>query len=490
MACSALLIMGPWRASGQNRVNQQNQNRIQRIPRINSPNAQNQAFRSATDLYSNASRQQNQPGRLNLNQSSSANQNRLGRTTNRNQRPSLRNRTQPGGQIGAAAAPNVPARARPQAKSNVRRVQRAQQASTQPDKFALPAFSISPLIETDTVYFSPPDLSARTGRRFATPLFFYNVSESPIDRFDLWIRYDPELLDPVWIDFTAIKPLLDGDIQPQVWRERGFIRLEGKFASPVTRLIQPLATFNWQAGETPTVTEVVIEAPPGEEFGIFEGSINRLQLSQVGNRGVVPLQVRIISGEEADEYFRFVGPGEDPLAPAIRRNRGVHLTLVAARDRVLPGEVSTVDIVVVNPDLVPFDQLRVRLRFDPESVQILDADEENYITQGINIYDGAFHDTMPFEVHLKNEVDPRLGVIDYVVGSSVGVRPYPSRPVARIVYRMKREAGSAFFWFEGVDPLSGALLSDVLARGRSVLGSDSDRPTEGLHNVVIRVAPL
>jgi hypothetical protein len=60
---------------------------------------------------------------------------------------------------------------------------------------------------------------------------------------------------------------------------------------------------------------------------------------------------------------------------------------------------------------------------------------------------------------------------------------------ARIVFRMKREAGAAVMWFEGLDPYSGRLVSDVRARGRSLLGNNHGRPADALHGVSILVGP-
>src|SRR4029077_12270774 len=104
---------------------------------------------------------------------------------------------------------------------------------------------------------------------------------------------------------------------------------------------------------------------------------------------------------------------------------------------IAPGETSTLDVALINPNLVEFDSLKFRLHFDPEIVEVLDADENNYITQGINIYDGGFHGTMAFDRHSANQVDPLRGTIDYNVGNLTGTYPYPSGTLARVVFRMK-----------------------------------------------------
>ena len=393
--------------------------------------------------------------------------------------------------LAAGQTGNTPQRARPQARSRRPQSQTARRnQGVRGEGPLFPAFQVSPLITTDTVYFAPSEVTTNVGKRFSTPLFFYNPNNHRIDHFDLWIHYDPELVEPVWVDSSEIEASLKGPMTREVWRDRGYIHLEARFGPALQRLNQPVAILNWRAAKTAANTSISIAPPPGEGIGVYEGSINCLEISRIGNRGLVDLTVRILDEGLDGELLRMVAAGEDPLEPRFREGRGVHLALVPAEEEVLPGEISTLEVFVINPDLIAFDEVRFRLRYNPMEVDILDADEGNYITRGINIYDGDFHDTMPFEAHEKNAVDPVHGIIDYVVGSGRGVRTYRSGAVARIVFRMKRKAGSAAFWFEGLNPLTGRYVSDVRARGRSLLGPTTGRAAEGLHHAAIRVAPL
>ncbi len=392
----------------------------------------------------------------------------------------------------------APARAAAQGKSAVPKGAKAGAAkgktSGKAESVPLPAFVINPAIRSTTLYFQPSQVKTTKDHRFSSSLVFFNDKGLPIDRIDLWLHFQPEVLDPVWINLKDIKEQLAGEPRHEVQRESGYIHIHGIFKSPNTQVLQPIATINWAARQGPTTAIVSIEPPPGEESGLFAGATNALELSDIGNDGLVPLEVRIFESEEEteenDEALRIVQPGEDPTIPDPAKNRGVHLALVPREKNVTRGGVSTMDVVVMNPLLVEFDELRFQLRYDPETVEILDADEDNYIVDGLNIYDGGFHEKMPFDAHLANTVNPRRGTVDYWVANSNATRAYPSGPVARVVYRVKKaapESRNAAFWFQSEDA-TGVTLTSVSARGRNVLGQAENEPGKALHNAIVAVA--
>lgn len=410
------------------------------------------------------------------------------RSRQRERRPPIRGGVNPFAPPDAVG--EAPARARPQERSKVDRIGGGRRTSSQASVGEFPRFEISEVIQSETVYFLPPDMKVDLEERFSTPIVFYNPNGRQVDHIDFWVRYNPELIDPVWVDMRSLEPLLTEPLDPEVWRSKGFIHVSAKLKVPLTQMANALATINWRAIHPTQRTQIKLESPEGEMIGLYENGENVLE-SQIGNKGIVAMQLKIRDpNAEENTGIIEVASGEDPFLPTEREGRGVHLALVPKDEMVLPGEVSTVDISLISPDVVPFDELRVRIRFDPEAVEILDADEGNYITEGVNIYDGGFHESMPFEFHGKNWVDQGRGIIEYAVGSAAGLRSYPSGTVARIVFRMKRDAGSTIFWFEGLDPLSQEYVSDVRARGRSLLGPATGRGQEALHNALVEVAPI
>ncbi len=390
----------------------------------------------------------------------------------------------------ATATPGSGGRAAPQGKSAIPKPKKGPAGKAAATAAPLPPkYQLSSKIQSNTLYFFPSKISAVANQRFSAPLLFYNARGDAMDHFDLWMHYNPEVLEPVWINMDEIKDDLDGPMERDLWRNRGYLRLRGKFKAPLPQLVQPLFTINWQARGTPTQTEIEFSPPSGCQGGIFAGEKNCLALSDVGNRGLVSLEVRVAPSEEnlKDDRPTVIARGEDPFLPGVILERGVHLALTSAKTDVESGQIATLDVALINPDWIPFDSLRFRLRFDPQIVEILDADENNYITKGINIYDGGFHDAMPFDLHLANEVNSNAGTIDYRVGDLQGVHSYPSGAVARVVFRVRQDAAEALFWFDAGSDTEGPLC-DIRARGRSILGNPGEKPAESLHNLRIAVS--
>lgn len=393
---------------------------------------------------------------------------------------------------GQGQAEGVPARSAPQAASAAPGRARSRGGATGAavvvgDPGVMPKFELSEKIQSAAVYFSPAQVSTRPGERFSTPVAFFNPSARAIDRMEIWLKYPPDLLEPVAADTAELEPFAGGTIERSVWRKEGLVRIAAEFATPLKQLVQPLFSMGWRALDTPAAARVSLEAPAGETMGLFSDGVDVLSASAVGNRGVVSLEVLVAEDGEAldDRPLRILAPYSDPSVPDVRRGFGVRLGILPRSERVAAGEISTLDVVLMNPDVVEFDELRFRLRFDPEAVEILDADENNYSTNGINAYDGGFHTTHPFDRHWANHADLAAGFVEYHVGVSGGPRPYPSGTIARVVFRMKREVGGTTFWFDGVDPLSGRMITDVRANGESLLGSETVPPEEALHNATV-----
>lgn len=397
------------------------------------------------------------------------------------------------------AAEGVPARAAPQAASKRARGGAAGggggSTSMLPEDVSIPEFKISNLIQSDSLYFSPAEIQTPRGWRFSSPLHYYNAGGHAVDRLDLWIKYSPELLEPVTINVDGLRANGAINILNEVYREWGYVRIRATFDPVMTQLLLPVATINWRAIAGPATAFINVEAPPNESCGLFAGDGSAIYNPQILNKGLVSLRVRIgedYSALEGDDpAFRFIGAGEDPMVPSSNELRpGVRLGLLPQTSHLEQGDLSTLDVVIINPALVAFDRLQFRLRYNPDDIEVLDADEDNYITRGVNIYDGGFHDAMPFDLHAANNVNADSGAIEYSVGNQNASYPYPTGTVARVAFRVKRASGAAFFWFEGSDPASGTRASDVLTRGRSVLGNPNETADKALHNVMLNIGRM
>jgi hypothetical protein len=399
--------------------------------------------------------------------------------------------TQPGTQLSTTPG-GGPARAVPQGVSVVTRQATGRARSDfGPKPLKLPEVHISPEARSNAVYLTPPFQHVAPGDRFINRLVCYNARADRIDRIDLWVRYDTRLVEPVWVDVEPLKALSGNRLTVRGWREEGYVRIEATLSPPLIEAVKALAEIHWRAKEPSLGTRIELEAPPGERVALYGKGQNLLQATYLSSAPTFGENVRIAPRDQPDVGMRMVEETRRldlpslPTAPAER----VRLAIVAPDEFVDAGAEATADVVLLNPAAAPIDTLRFRIRYDPRAVQILDADENNYIAKGINIFDGDFHEAFPFEYHARNRVDPASGTIDYEVGATRGPIPYPGGTVARIAYRLLRQADKAAFWFEWRDPVTGEATTAVAGDGRSLIDLGDAPASSVLHGVRVAVRP-
>jgi hypothetical protein len=356
----------------------------------------------------------------------------------------------------------------------------------------LPGFNVVPGMDQNALYLNPPQLEILEGDRFIVGVEFYNVDAAPVDGVDLWLKYNPALLEPTWVDVAAIADSATTPPETSVWPDRGYIRLRAQLSSPLAQPINPIAKVHWRGLSGTPAARIDIAAPPGRASLMLAGGKNTVAPSKLGNRSRVSARVRITDPDAEAEPLRMAGDALRRMTDVdFEEDTRVRLAIVTPDPFVGSDEVATADVVFINPNDEPVETIRFRIRYDSRAVKILDADEDNYITNGINIFDGDFHDRFPFDYQHTNRVDPVLGTIDYEMGTLGGsAAHYPSGTIARIVYRMQRQAGQAAFWLERADPLRGSVSTEISANGISLLGETDEQAAEALHGARVSVRPL
>jgi hypothetical protein len=71
---------------------------------------------------------------------------------------------------------------------------------------------------------------------------------------------------------------------------------------------------------------------------------------------------------------------------------GITLQLKSQRSTINVGDEFLVDIDYDNPKRAELDTVKLKLKFDPKVLQVVDYDDDNWITQGVNIHDGDVRD--------------------------------------------------------------------------------------------------
>ena len=394
----------------------------------------------------------------------------------------------------AKTAAGQPSRARAQGRTGVARQRKPSKARSSgggAKSIPLPGFSMKSDLQDDAIYFDPIRQDVLPGDRFTSKLIYYNSRDHRVDEVELWVQYNPEIVDPQWVDIQPIERHTSETLTLRQWRDQGFIQIGGRLTKPMDDIVNDLATIHWVALTSSPRTRIELAAPPGTQVALMEDGKNVIETTGVGNTGRVAMDVRIVPDDaEGIRGMRLIDQTREAMTPLMDPMTRVRLAIVPPEPFAGTDEVATADIVLINPSDEPFDELQFRIRYDPTAVKILDADVDNYIAAGVNIFDGDFHRTFPFDYHVRNEVDPRRGVIAYHVGSTSGPVTYSGGTVARIVYRMLRQAGNTVFWFDRADPLTGGIATDVSSRGRSLLGDTDDDARQALHGARVTVRPL
>lgn len=390
---------------------------------------------------------------------------------------------------------DAPSRARAQEKSTIVKKKPPRNAGGGRKSVALPSFKINPDLRTNALYFEPAQLLLNTGERFTSRVVFYNGSESVADSVDLWLHWDPALLELEWLDLTELTQRMHEGEEPATtfWPEDGYLHLSANLRERVTGSVTDLFVTHWRAKAAGPATEIAFIAPEADrDIVIGAGEDNLIAPTHLGNQGWVAMRVRVQepveSGDGLLSIAQINSSGREGLRVSNDPNRRVRLALLPRHEAVGTGEIGTVDVVLLNPALEPIDALRFTINYDPEMIKILDADEDNYIAKGLNIFDGDFHYAFPFDHHVRNEVDPERGLIRYEMRRQTTPEAFAGGTVARIVFRMERLAGVVPFTFEWVDPISGIRGTDVLRDGESLLGTSREQAAEVLHGTRVSVA--
>lgn len=163
---------------------------------------------------------------------------------------------------------------------------------------------------------------------------------------------------------------------------------------------------------------------------------------------------------------------------------GIRIKVVPSVPSVVVGEEFDMQIVLENPNRAPFDAVQLFLAYNPATLLPLDHDEDNWIREGINVFDGDFRAVFPFDVHLENSINMLTGLVDYRMkrmfepltgeGTLATIRFVALAPISGT--RMK-----GLFHVRAASPTTG-----VFRNGKDVLGWTDDL-TDGVDFVTIEI---
>ncbi|MCB2155101.1 hypothetical protein KQI84_09460 [bacterium] len=331
------------------------------------------------------------------------------------------------------------------------------------------------------------DVDAVEGGTFGTDIRLDNPRGKPVDSMRLIVDYNPAFISPKSINDTPLKEFLDGAPKATVNRSLGQIYYEANFKEPIPPSDEPIMYLRWEA-KTPVVY-TAIEFGKNREIGVTDLTYqNESVLGEPHEEGdgTVSVGVRVIPADPDEAALMQEEPqlylGSD------ERVGGVQIAIQPPIETPQVGQIFTMDIVLDNSTYSQIDGISFLIQYDPTTIEILDADQDNWITLGPNILDGPFHGDFPFDYHMANTFYQVRGLIEYRVGTStpddlLGI----DAPIARIVARgLKPSAGTAVQF--SFSKRRGTRTTEVVYMGQDVLG-DPDISNDGARGAFFRVLP-
>ena len=200
----------------------------------------------------------------------------------------------------------------------------------------------------------------------------------------------------------------------------------------------------------------------------------------VSDDGALGATVSVLA-EDSKTYAGGEEFGKNPFVDLETR-----IVMNLEKEKVKVGDMVVLHFELVNPRNITFDRLSIYLAYNKDLLMSIDRDDNNWITERINIYDGEFHDAFPFDIHEINEIDSSRGSIDYrMQGINRDLR---SQGVFGTAYFKAKAPGKmrfrAFVHPDGKEPTTGIYLGDKDVLGRSHV------PGDGIKTATIEILPL
>jgi hypothetical protein len=335
-----------------------------------------------------------------------------------------------------------------------------------PTATAAPAVASSgpPLV----LMLKPFDQTTRVGQRFVSEVAVHSEKPQSFDRLDVRISYPSYAVRPMRIFDYPLKGALDPEDPPTSKTDGGTVTYRATFREPMQSLgNMPLFYVAWEGIAELEGGRLSLGGQGDPGSAVYLGEENLLEANMIVGKAYVD-QTLIVAGDAKRPGLRIrrarlQSPWEGGPAPPAT----VRLVLESPEAPPQIGEEFVLNVFLQNPDRVHMDKVKLAVGFDPSQVEVLDWDYKGRIKQGVNVFDAHAHLRYPFDIHLRNEADNRLGRISYQMGLS-RMSPLPSGGLVRVRCRaLGPNATETFTLFPPNQTREWD--TDVLAGDRSVL---------------------
>ena len=322
-----------------------------------------------------------------------------------------------------------------------------------------------------TFYLWPASYSIYGGEEFVTQCQLANAKHLKIDQVQVVLSYPPRYLEPIAIHQHEIEPLLAGPPEVTI-DDEGILHYRATFREPFDASSLRVLSVVWKALE-PAESVWIRPSAGEEESGAFKDGKSLMSVMAGAENSVTGAHVRILQTESdvpqgglwlnasahlpPSAISLFGGaPGGGSVArnlalaefpdQSMLRLPTLWIDQPAADQPLAEGDWLVIDLGVDNPDRMIFDEVRLAARYDPDAIEIVDADRDNWIDRGTNLLDGPFHELWPWNRHILNRVVQDQGYFYYRMGMET-LREQPSGALARLFVHVKKPVeGPIFKW--------------------------------------------
>ena len=359
----------------------------------------------------------------------------------------------------------------------------APRASAAQPSASVATFTVKPLADVAIVYLSPFQAGVALGQAFETNVSLSNPAKKEFQAIEVTMGYDPTVLEPIRLDDEAIAPLLAATAQAVVYTDAGILVYRAKLSKPLDAQAADLFRIRWRTLAANPLTNIAFVSWGGHRTALLDKS-NENILGGPTSAGSLSMTLEVFSPQE-----RLDGPpiGNVLFASSQKASRGgAHLHLVANKKNIPLNEDFYVGVWFENPRMLDVSKVALKIRFDPNVLEVVDDDGNNWVTTGVNVFDGDYHDKFPFDIHVENSASNDSGLIHYVVACTQR-RVLPDRGyIARVRFRPKA-TGTTRIEFE-LGPDDDPFRTQVTFLGNDILGSP-ERGDSGVENLTVTLGP-
>lgn len=327
------------------------------------------------------------------------------------------------------------------------------------------------------------DVTVPVGTEFVTDVTFLNRDNAPMDEVSINLTYDRDYIEPLAVIDRNIAKFVSGAPDAAVDPARGLVSYKAKLKEPYSINNGAIISVRWRAKSITRSTEIEFGSSGDAISTITRGKADLLGNPADATDGFLSMLLTVVP-QDAKEAEAFLS---DPSLDAQGgKMGGVELSLAPPPRGASVGEPFPIDVILDNSAYSHLDDVAFLISFDPQVIEVVDADRNNYITAGTNIQDGPFHEAFPWGYHIANSVFPGRGLIYYRVGADDSEITRGKRgAIARIWCRAKSPTAGTPFAFRFIKESRGR-GTDVSHLGTDCLG-DPAVPNDGAKGLLLPV---